>query len=684
MKNRNNRKIVVIILLIILIISLTIGVSLAFFNYTRTGSPNTFSTGRIYFNSGQTNSINLSNVFPISSNSLANDVGNHGSVNILVTGDTTYSEGIEYRVSLYDVNNTINNKHVPVSFMTTVSNLGESNANYYSERGAEQSMYRITESGDIEEGRYILVGYIKDGQEGVNGNINITAYIDDNRMVITDTVENGNISLIGYTNGTTADWIMGREVFTTEEWNNISNNGISFKVKVEANEGIWVEPEQFNVLKNLNDVQEWLNIRSNITSIEFSTNSEIPANAVTSFDATDISSKGEVKVYTLDDGLGNNTYKAVICSDDVIYAPENSRRMFRNMTNLVSFNSRNFKVDNAVNLGNLFQSCPNLVDIKSLSTWNTSNAQFMYTMFVGCTNLTDISALTNWNVKNVTNMSSMFMNCSNLTNINALANWNVENVEIMSYLFSDCINLNDISGLANWNVKNVTDMSSMFRYCRNLININSLADWNVKNVTDMSGMFRNCRNLTNINALINWNLEKVQNIVEMLIGCINIEEINLENWKTSSLENMSNMFGMWDDNGQALLTSKLKRIILSNKFDTSKVTNMYALFANNTQIEDYSFLAYLNTENVENMQQMFLYNYGLTNLNNLSTWNVGKVTNMITTFGFCSNLQDASGINNWNINANADFRSMFAATPVHPNFAMVNGTWDNNGSFIPS
>ena len=37
----------------------------AFFNYTRTGGPNTIKTGRIAFNSTQGNVIYLTNVFPV-------------------------------------------------------------------------------------------------------------------------------------------------------------------------------------------------------------------------------------------------------------------------------------------------------------------------------------------------------------------------------------------------------------------------------------------------------------------------------------------------------------------------------------------------------------------------------------------------------------------------------------------
>ncbi len=41
--------------------------------------------------------------------------------------------------------------------------------------------------------------------------------------------------------GTTNNWVDGRTVLTTTEWNSLSSNPISFKIRAESNEGIWVE-----------------------------------------------------------------------------------------------------------------------------------------------------------------------------------------------------------------------------------------------------------------------------------------------------------------------------------------------------------------------------------------------------------------------------------------------------------
>ena len=43
--------------------------------------------------------------------------------------------------------------------------------------------------------------------------------------------------------GTTNEWVNGRTVLTTTEWNSLNSTGITFQIKTESNEGIWVEEQ---------------------------------------------------------------------------------------------------------------------------------------------------------------------------------------------------------------------------------------------------------------------------------------------------------------------------------------------------------------------------------------------------------------------------------------------------------
>ena len=315
----SNKKILLSTIGIAILIVLVTGVTFAFFNYTRIGASNNIRVGRIYFNSGQTDTISLTNVFPIKSEDLDDDQNNHDSITINITGDTTYSGGIEYLVTFTDVNNTINNKKIPISFSVDSTGIGTNSTNYYNERGGDTSYYFLSEDDVVKENKYIMAGYIAPSDNTINGSITITAFLDADRIAVSDTYSsaasnyalntnmspqelslcvtyvttswqysndfregetgeafcNGTGTSYGatfnetisnswftsedmeyfksknividtnpYVGDTTSEWVAGRVVFKTNEWNNFhSNNAISFKVKVEANEGIWVEKE---------------------------------------------------------------------------------------------------------------------------------------------------------------------------------------------------------------------------------------------------------------------------------------------------------------------------------------------------------------------------------------------------------------------------------------------------------
>ena len=303
---RNQKQMFIVIGVFVL--TLLLGtVTFAFFNYTRTGSANVVRTGRIAFNSEQGTSINLTNVFPIDvTNGIPSNNPNVGSVTINVTGDTTYGEGLEYKVSAVNVTNTVGNKSLPISISVSVESntnndpsttLGTADSDYFTNRGpsANTSIYKVLASDVIEENEELLVGYIKPGATGIDGNIVIKAYLDASKIAISDTypeetihtvktdnysssdcettltgvtnastycasastlqsaIDNNNLTSVQitllvnagiveeYTNGTTSTWVHGRTVLTTEEWNSLQATGVSFQVKVEANEGTWVE-----------------------------------------------------------------------------------------------------------------------------------------------------------------------------------------------------------------------------------------------------------------------------------------------------------------------------------------------------------------------------------------------------------------------------------------------------------
>lgn len=240
MEKSKKKQLTVSIIAIVLLIVATVGVTYAFFNYTRTGTANTVSVGRIAFNSSQDGRINLTNIFPIdpTETGIMNDATKVGTVAITVTGDTSYDKGIEYLVSATNVTNTVGTKTIPISISATASGtLGTSDDDYFNNRDTSTNhIYKVLASDTISEGDQLMVGYIARNATGINGTITIKAYIDKDNIAISDTYDGTASNNMGTTN----DWVNGRTVFTTTEWNSLQGTGVSFQVKVEANEGIWV------------------------------------------------------------------------------------------------------------------------------------------------------------------------------------------------------------------------------------------------------------------------------------------------------------------------------------------------------------------------------------------------------------------------------------------------------------
>ena len=238
MKNNKNKQLLFGIIGIAILVMAVVGVTYAFFSYTRTGNTNTVQAGRIVFNSTQGDAINLSNAFPITSAQALTDTTNAKTLQITVSGDTSYSRGLEYLVTATDVHmTTTTGKTVPVTIEVSVTGnnsktLGTSNNDYYTNRGGNTSMYNVEYDGSLDENNHILIGYIApdNNQTGVDGIINIKTYFNDADILITDTPDTVDTA--------------GKTVLSTTEWNSLKeNNALSFKIKVEAREGTWVEEQ---------------------------------------------------------------------------------------------------------------------------------------------------------------------------------------------------------------------------------------------------------------------------------------------------------------------------------------------------------------------------------------------------------------------------------------------------------
>ncbi len=270
-QNKKQMFIVIAVFTLILLLGTT---TYAFFNYTRTGANNIIKVGRISFTTNQNKTISLTNLFPIdpTEEGIMDDNTKVGTLEITITGDTDYADGIEYLVSSVDSNIYTNEgQALPISLDVTVSSgLGTNNDNYFLARNnTNESIYKRIVGDTLVGDQVLLIGYIKKNTtsgtiEGINGKITFKAYLDKNKILISDTYDGTESDNMGTTNSMTE----GKTVITTSEWNALQSSGVSFKVKVEANEGIWV-------IGTLEEIMKRDNIGiDNANGVDFSKTSE--------------------------------------------------------------------------------------------------------------------------------------------------------------------------------------------------------------------------------------------------------------------------------------------------------------------------------------------------------------------------------------------------------------------------
>ena len=308
------------------------------------------------------------------------------------------------------------------------------------------------------------------------------------------------------------------------------------------------------------------------------------------------------------------------------------------------------------------------------------------------------------------NASSMFYRINSLNNIEGLETYDVSNTTNMNYLLAQS-KLESISKLRSWNTSSTKTMIGTFLSNTKLLNLDGLEEWDTSNVTDMHALFSHEFLLNDASAIKNWDVSKVKSM-SMLFACnYELEEIDLSNWNTDSLTDMSYMFASLENTQDYSLISKLKRIYFSKKFDVSKVTAMNVLFYNDRYIEDYNFLRDWDVSNVTDMMSIFQRNKnlksfdyvkdwnvskvenmylfcagcgGITTLDGLENWDVSSVTTMERMFYGDTNITDSSAINDWNITNVTNFANMFYNVTNKPEFTKVQGTWQANGTFIPT
>ena len=195
-------------------------------------------------------------------------------------------------------------------------------------------------------------------------------------------------------------------------------------------------------------------------------------------------------------------------------------------------------------------------------------------------------------------------------------------------------------------------MSNMFRECKSLTSLD-LSNFKTANVTNMSWMFTDCKNLTAVDVS-NFNTNKVTNMLGMFSNCQKLAYVDVSKFNTENVTNMSWMFAS---------CSSLPSLDVSN-FNTEKVTNMEGMFSNlNVTTLD---LSSFKTAHVTNMGRMFI---SCKNLNTIyATTEFIAPSNSEKMFSGCTSLKGEKD-------------TKFNGNKINEEYACIDGGTDNPGYF---
>ena len=172
------------------------------------------------------------------------------------------------------------------------------------------------------------------------------------------------------------------------------------------------------------------------------------------------------------------------------------------------------------------------------------------------------------------------------------------------------------TGKEHWVLYN-TEMYEIRSFC-NIVYLHYIKNSNLTptipiNATSCYKMFYNCESLTQLD-LSNFNTSNVVNMSEMFSDCLNLMQLDLSNFDTSQVTSMCNMFCSCEAVTQLDFSS----------FNTSKVTDMSGMFFNCKSLKMLD-LSNFDISSIHYMNKMFCYCYNLTTIYISNEWNTGSI-----------------------------------------------------------
>ncbi len=216
--------------------------------------------------------------------------------------------------------------------------------------------------------------------------------------------------------------------------------------------------------------------------------------------------------------------------------------------------------------------------------------------------------------KSITLAKDCFWSGEAVTNTGMIRpNWKSKNSEVTKVVFEPSFANAEVKSCFNW-----------FNSFTNLTAVTGLENLKTSSETSMQGMFAGCGSLTSLD-LSNFDTSKVSDMSSMFGGSA-LTSLDLSKLNTSNVTKMTSMFEKCNN-----MTS----LDLSN-FDTSNVTNMVSMFKECNSLTSLD-LSNFDTSKVSGMTFMFSGCSGLTTLD-LSSFDTSKVSDMTFMFYGCNSL----------------------------------------------
>ena len=152
----------------------------------------------------------------------------------------------------------------------------------------------------------------------------------------------------------------------------------------------------------------------------------------------------------------------------------------------------------------------------------------------------------------------------------------------------------------------------------------NVSNWDTSNITNMSNTFSHCELLTSIDVS-KWNTSKVTNMEGMFVDCNLLASVDVSKWNTSKVTDMASMFS-----GCGTLRS-----IDVSKWNTSNVTDISGMFFGCGSLHSVDITGW-DTSKVTNMTRLFFNCNSLTTITGVLDFK--NCTEYYGTFFGCNNL----------------------------------------------